>query len=73
MAEKNNNWPPKHHGEHNPAGRTGNTNYDTPGLKGREDDTYAKAAFGGADFNNDIFGRIANIFINRDEGRNSKK
>lgn len=73
MTEKNNNWPPKHHGEHNPAGRTGNTNFDTPGLKGREDDTYAKAAFGGADFNNDIFGRIANIFINRDEGRNSKK
>lgn len=49
MTEENNNWPPKHHGEHNSAGRTGNTNFDTPGLKGREDDTYAKAAFGGAD------------------------
>ncbi|QYA44226.1 hypothetical protein KYI13_09120 [Macrococcoides bohemicum] len=73
MTEKNNNWPRKHHGEHNSAGRTGNTNFDTPGLKGREDDTYAKAAFCGADFNNDIFGRIANIFINRDEVRNPKK
>lgn len=42
MTEKNNNWPPKHHGEHNPAGRTGNTDFDIPGLKGREDETYAK-------------------------------
>ncbi len=33
MTEKNNNWPRKHHGEHNSAGRTGNTNFDTPGLK----------------------------------------
>lgn len=73
MTERNNNWPPKHHGEHNPAGRTGNTDFDAPGLKGREDETYAKAAFGGADFNDGILGRIANIFINRDEGRSSKK
>lgn len=73
MTEKNNNWPPKHHGEYNAAGRSGNTNNDTPGLKGREDDTYAKAAFGGSDFNFDIFDRIANVFINRDEGRNPKK
>ncbi|STY75140.1 Uncharacterised protein [Macrococcoides caseolyticum] len=34
MTERNNNWPPKHHGEHNPAGRTGNTDFDAPGLKG---------------------------------------
>ncbi|WP_414045991.1 hypothetical protein ACMGE5_06625 [Macrococcus equi] len=72
MTEKNNNWPPKHHGEHDAEGRTGHTNWDTPGLKGREDDTYAKVAFGGADFNQNIFGRIANIFINRDEGRDKK-
>ncbi|MGZ9849446.1 hypothetical protein [Macrococcus psychrotolerans] len=51
MTVKNNNWPPKHHGEHNPAGCTGNTDFDAPGLKGREDETYEKAAFGGADFN----------------------
>ncbi|MCE4956432.1 hypothetical protein [Macrococcoides caseolyticum] len=73
MSEKNNNWPPKHHGEYNPEGRSGNTNYDSPGLKGKEDATFVKVAFGGADFNNNLFGRIANIFINREEGRDSKK
>ncbi|ULG72238.1 hypothetical protein [Macrococcus brunensis] len=65
----NNNWPPKHHGEHNPEGRTGNQNLDTPGLKGREDDTYAKNVAGANLSGAGILDKIASIFIHRDTGR----
>lgn len=64
---ENKNWPPKHHGEHNPEGRTGHKDWDKPGLKGREDETYAQNAMSYVSSMNlsNFIGNIAKIFTFR--------
>ncbi|KAA1037580.1 hypothetical protein [Macrococcus equipercicus] len=70
-----NNWPPKHAGEHNPQGRTGNKDWDEPGLKGREDESFAKGVMNSANITETGMGfinKISSLLIYRDEGRKNK-